>query len=377
MERVELATLQALERARQTVELLRIARENADDADAIRRNSAGGYSVGRALRALYGGESLATAAPLEYGVSMRVAERLGREPHPGCVFLPVTTRDLTAANVGAGGYLVSTTNAPGGLWVDALRAASVTLNLGVPILPAGTGPVTIPRYTGASTAYWLASEGAGPTEAQGTLGQIAATPKTVGAYSEMSRQLFLQAGPLVDAVVLRELGNTVAAGADQAILQGSGANGQPTGIINTAGVGSVSGTSLAYAGLIEFQSDTAAAVVDPTRFGYVAPVATAVTLSGRQRFTGVDSPLWQGSILSGTVAGHKAMSTGACPTATVVAGDWSQVVVLDWGGVEIGVNPFGADQSAYRAGLVGLRCFWTVDVAVLRPAAFSVATSVT
>lgn len=373
----ELAALEALVRAKETVQLLETMadarREASRYADAAHR----GYSIGHALRAIYNGESLAKAAPLEYGASMEVAERLGREPHPGCVFLPVATRDLTAASASGGGYLVSTTTAPGGLWVDAFRAASVTLNMGVQILPAPPGPVAIPRYTGASTAYWLANEGTGPTEAQGTLAPVTASPKTVGAYSEMSRQLFLQAGPLVDAVLLRELGNTVAAGVDQAVLQGTGAAGQPQGIVGTAGVGSVSGTSLAYGGLIEFQSDTAAAVVDPARFGYVAPVATAVTLAGRQRFTGVDSPLWQGSVLAGAIAGHKAMSTGACPASTVVAGDWSQVALLDWGGLEIGVNPYGADQAAYRAGIVGLRCFWSVDVAVLRPAAFSVATSVT
>ncbi len=376
---MELATVQALDRAQQVVSLLEVTRQYRDDAQRLSVATRDGYSVGRALRALAENDPLSKSAPLEYEASQRIADRLKREPRPGCIFLPTPplTRDLTVAVGSGGGLLVGTLNAPGGLWVDALRAASVMLNMGIQVLPAPRQSVTIPRFSASSTAYWLATEATATTESQGTYAQASASPKTVGAYTEMSRQLFLQAGPLVDAIMLRELANTVAAAVDAAVVQGSGASGQPQGIIGTSGVGSVTGTSLAYAGLVEFQSDCAAAVVDPTRFGYIAPVATAVTLSGRQRFTGVDSPLWQGSVLSGTVAGHRAMSTGGCPASTIVAGDWSQVVLLDWQGVEVGVNPYGADVSAYKAGIVGLRCFWSVDVAVLRPAAFSVASSVT
>jgi HK97 family phage major capsid protein len=49
-------------------------------------------------------------------------------------------------------------------------------------------------------------------------------------------------------MVQSDLAQVVGLAVDLAVLNGSGASGQPTGIISTAGIGSVTGTSIAYRG---------------------------------------------------------------------------------------------------------------------------------
>jgi hypothetical protein len=72
---------------------------------------------------------------------------------------------------------------------------------------------------------------------------------------------------------------------------------------------------------------------------------------------------------------HSALVTTAMPASSVLFGDFSQVVLPTWGTLEIGANPYQA--VGFRAGIIGVRCFAAVDVAVLRPSSFAKSTSVT
>jgi hypothetical protein len=54
----------------------------------------------------------------------------------------------------------------------------------------------------------------------------------------------------------------------------------------------------------------------------------------------------------------------------VFFGDWSQVLVGEWGVVEILPNPYAA--GLYEAGGIELRILQTLDIAVRHPQAFSV-----
>src|SRR5690606_33415540 len=98
-------------------------------------------------------------------------------------------RDLTAAGPSGGGYLVAT-EAQG--FIEILRNRSVAFRMGARRLSGLSGNVTIPKQTGAGTAYWLATEASPATESNQTFGQVALTPKTASAYTEISRNLLLQ-----------------------------------------------------------------------------------------------------------------------------------------------------------------------------------------
>ena len=56
-----------------------------------------------------------------------------------------------------------------------------------------------------------------------------------------------------------------------------------------------------------------------------------------------------------------------------VAGLVDQAILAEWGVLEIDVNPF----ANFTAGITGIRAFYTCDVGVRIPGAFSVASSIT
>lgn len=281
-------------------------------------------------------------------------------------------RDLTVGTASAGGNLVGTENMS---FIDVLRNRSVAYRMGARRMAGLVGNVTVPRQTAAATAYWLSTEGTSVTESQQTFGQMALTPKTVGAYTEISRQLMLQSSPDAESIVTGDLGKVAGLALDIGVLRGSGSSGEPTGIVNTAGIGSVAGAGFiaaAFARALEFQTDVATANVMPNRGGYVTTPAVAAAMMQAVKFSGTASPLWEGNVWDGEMVGFGAMSSNQMAAATMLFGDWDQVVVAEWGVLQIEVNPY----ANFQAGIIGVRAMVSVDVGLRYAAAFSYASSI-
>lgn len=350
----------------------------AADLDLSKRDLSN-YSLMRAIRAMV--DRNWEKAGFELECSQEILKRAGMHSAPnGGFFVPydilskrsIQTRDMTAGTANAGGYLVATDNLAGS-FIDMLRNRAVVAKAGATMLSGLVGNVTVPKQTAAGTAYWLSTEATAITESQQTLGQLALSPKNVGAYTEVSRQLMLQSSPSVDALVMNELAKVLALGIDLAAINGSGASGQPTGVINTAGIGSVTGTSIAYAGIVEFQTDVAGANALAENCAYLTTPSVAGLLKQRVKFSSTNSPIWEGNVLDGNVEGFRAMSSLQIPSANILFGDYSQVVIGEWGMLEIAMNPY----ANFAAAITGIRAIQTVDVGVRQAGAFSLATSVT
>ncbi len=354
-------------------EAQRIARRNFGITD----NEARPYSLARALlmrgegKMLDGFEAeVDQQVRRQNGVEHRTQHSFMLPTHLG-LFPKSHKRDLVAGTPSAGGYLVGTDNLAGS-FIDLLRSQLIATKLGATFLSGLRGNVTIPKLAASATAHWLASEATPVTESQATLGQVSLSPKNVGAYTEFSRQLLLQSSPAVDAMIANDLAATVAEAIDSALINGSGASGQPSGVLLAAGIGSFSGTTLGLAGLLEAQADCANAL-DSNKVAYLTTPAVAAMLKQRQEFAGTNSPLWQGGVFEGTVAGFPALASSKVPAATCIFGAWDDVVLAEWGMLEIATNPF----ANFQAGIVGCRAIQTVDIGVRRAGAFSVATSIT
>lgn len=338
------------------------------------------YSVLRAIHALQ--EKDWSKAPFEHECHEALIKRHG-SPQNGGFYVPYEVqkrptldreqRDLTAGTANAGGHLVATENLSGS-FIDLLRARAKVAQLGAFFLPGLQGNVTIPKLTAAATLYWLSTEATAITESQQTFGQLSLTPKNAGAYTEISRQLMMQSSPAADMLVMNDLSKVVALGIDLAAINGSGAAGQPTGVLNTSGIGSVTGTSLNYAGIIEFETDVATANADVETMAYLTTPAVRGLLKGRDKTsTTVGNYVWGGQNGEKTLNGYRAEVSTQVPSATMIFGDWSQIIIAEWGVLEIGLNPY----ANFPAGIIGIRAFQTVDIGVRQAGAFSSASSIT
>lgn len=311
---------------------------------------------------------------LEAECDKALASKLGAHPNSGRIFIPseVLYRDLTVGLATAGGFLVGTSI---GSFIEMLRNRSVAFRMGVQRAPGQVGSLIYAKQTGGASVTWQTNEGTSASESTPSFAQVSASPKTCVAYHELSRQLTKQTTPGAEQLFLNGLAKDVAVAADLAVLSGSGAAGQPTGIVNTAGIGGVTGTSLAYAGLVECQSDVADAngALNPLTMGYVTTPTVAALLKGRQRFTGTDSPLWRGALVEGEIEGQRAMASKQMAAATLLYGDFSAATIAEWGVLTVEVNPF----QNFAAGIIGVRAMWSMDVLVVYPQAFTLSTSIT
>jgi len=341
---------------------------------------AGGFSWLRAIGAIVS-NSWANA-PFELECSREISKRLNRAADPHKFFIPFEVlerpmpimrsqhdkRDLTVGTDSAGGYLKDTQNMG---FIDLLRNRSVVFRMGARRLSGLVGNVTIPRQSAAGTMYWLATEATAVTESQQTFEQVSLSPNNAAAYTEISRQLLLQSNPGAEEIVTNDLSAIVALGVDKAALAGTGTE-QPQGIIGASGVGTFSGPTFNYDAALDAQVDVAVANARPVQGGYVTTPAVAKLGMTRQRFTSTDTPLWVGNLWDGTVAGFVAMSSNQMSSATMIFGDWNELLIAEWGVLEVDVNPY----ANFQAGIIGVRCMYSVDVGIKHPAAFSTMSSI-
>lgn len=282
-------------------------------------------------------------------------------------FLPFEVfRDLNKSSTSAGGYLVSAQTQDA---IDILRPWSVTARAGLTIETGLVGDQAVPKVTGKSTPYWLNTETATLTATTPTLAQTALTPKTVGANVNFSRQLSKQAN--ADAFVRRELMRTVGTAVDQAALNGTGASGQPTGLLNTAGIGTQSGTSLANAGVLTMKRTVAEANAPDESIRFLSTPAVRAILENRERAAG-SGFIWDRDL----VANRPAYVSTDVPAATMICGAFEAIYLGIWGnGFVVEINPH--DPTGFKSGQIQARILVSCDIAVLHPAAFNVSTAIT
>jgi len=330
------------------------------------------FSITRAIRACV--DKNWAKAGLEAEASKAVAQRMGKMGGEHSFFVPLDVtmlqRDLAAGTGSVGGAFVGTTVMS---FIELLRNRSVVMRMGATNMSGLTANVAIPRQLTASSHSWFANEQGTATESDPTFGQLVLSPKTVGGYTEISRQLLQQTGGQAENIVNADLAAVIGLAIDGAAITGPGTAGQPTGIRNTAGIGTANpsiGTNIGYGDAIRFQTAVANANAMFPSFGYVTTPTVAGVLMGKPRFTNSDTPIWGGMLLDGQMVGARAMASLQIGSGTVMAGDFSQVIVAEWGAMEIEVNPYAQFQS----GIVGVRALYTADVGVRYGAAFAVGT---
>jgi HK97 family phage major capsid protein len=283
----------------------------------------------------------------------------------------VERRDQTVSTLSGGGYLVQNQYMP---MIDLLRAKTIIDKLGVRRLDDAVGFVTMPRKTGSATIAWLGSETSSPSEGSMTFGLLTATPHTAGAYIDVTRNLLLQASGTAEAIATEDLAYGAALIEDYATLSGSGAAGQPRGLRNVSGIGSVTfSSSLDLGDILEAELDLADAHVDTTSAKFLAATNVRKFAKTNVAFASTASPLWD---KDGTMNGYATLATSnttAWPAGNLAFGKWDEILNVYWGGLEI-----ATDQSAgFLNGTLRVRVLRTMDVMVLQTGAFTIETSIT
>ena len=319
------------------------------------------YDFGAMIRAQILGDP--ELASFEHRVSRDLADKVDNKPNGFLVphNVLMSKRILDAATIAA--QLVGTQHLASS-FIDLLRNKAKMLSLGVRMLTGLRGDVNIPKQNAAGTAYWLSTEATALTLGDQTFGTLSLTPKTVAAGTSFSRQLLLQSDPSISALVMDDLIRVLALAIDLAIIDGTGASGQPTGILNTTGIGAVDGVSIDWDKIVSFETKVENANADIDSMNFVSGANVKGILKGRQKVSGQAEMLWTGGNL---VNGYPGVMTNQIPAATAIQGAFSAFLVALWGGLDVYVDPA---TLATTAGVV-IRAFQSIDMGARQAASFS------
>ena len=323
------------------------------------------FSFQRAINALAnpGDRKLQEAAAFERECSEAAVQRDGKAAQGIRVPNEVLRRDLTVGTASGAGDLVGTDFRPGS-FIELLRSRSALAGLGVTSLTGLSGNVAIPRQTAAATAYWVAESGS-PTESQQTVDQVNLSPKTVGAFTDYSRRLMLQASIDVEQMIRQDLATVLALEIDRCGLYGLGNTSQPLGVklttgINTENFGAATPT---YAEVVSMESKIAADNADIGAMAYLMNATMRGNLKTKDKGTDTGAYVFEpGS----TVNGYNAVVSNQVESGDIFFAVWSQLIMAMWSGLDLTVDPYTHSTS----GTVRVVALQDVDFAVRHPEGF-------
>lgn len=273
----------------------------------------------------------------------------------------------TPAGAQTGSNLVAT-DFMASSFIDLLRPRTTIMRL-ARTMGGLVGNVEIPKQTGGATAYWI-GEGDDATETTPTIGQLGLSPKTVAAYTDITRRLLMQSTPDAEAIVRGDLVAAIAQAIDYAGYYGTGTSNQPLGLANYTGINAVdfAATNPTYAELVQMETEIAADNADVNNMAYVLNARGRGAAKTTPKFASGSSVADAGVIWEpgNTLNGYRAEVTNQVQDGDVFFGNFADLVVGMWGGLDMTVDPYSLSKSG------GLRIvvFQDVDFAVRRVESF-------
>lgn len=241
-----------------------------------------------------------------------------------------------------------------------LRAKNVLVNAGARFMGNLVGNVQVPIMS-TSNVTWEgetapAKDGA-PTFTHKTL-----SPKRLTAYIDISKQMIAQDSIGVENAIRQDLVNAINSKLEATILgSAAGSTTQPEGIFHA-----VTATAVAdFADVCDKEAD----VDDANVLGECAYVMSNKAKSAmRSMIKGTNAT---GMVYeNGEVDGTKAYNTSNVSGTNYVYGDFSNLAIGSWGGVDLTVDPY----TKAADGQIRLVVNMFVDAVVLRPEAFTAGT---
>lgn len=335
------------------------------------------FSLFRAVRALLPNASAADreAAAFEFECSAAAERQYGKQAQGILIPQDVLDRAFNAggaANTPTGattGQNLVDTQFMAGSFIEMLRARNTIMRLGQ-TMGGLVGNVEVPKQTGGATAYWI-GEGEDATEGTPVIGQLALTPHTVAAYTDITRRLMMQSTPDAEGIVRRDLVAAIAQAIDKAGYYGSGTGNEPRGIKNYTGINAVDFAAVqpTYAELVQMETEIAADNADVNSMAYVLNAVARGAAKTTPKFPSGASVAAAGTVWEpgNTINGYRAEVTNQLVTGDVFFGNFADLIVGLWGGLDVTVDPYSLSKS----GGTRIVVFQDVDFAVRRLESFA------
>ena len=296
------------------------------------------------------------------------SNNLGGETVKALVSAITAIKTLNQTTFASGGALVGTNILTGSI-IELLRNKPLVSQMGAMTLTGLMGNVAIPRINGGATAYWLNEQGS-VTASDQAFGQVGFMPKKLMGRTGYTKELVNQTDISIEALVRNDLTTVLSLAKDLAALNGTG-GAQPLGIMNTTGINAVTfGGTASRASMIQFQQKVATANASRGNLAYMTTPLAAAKMMGTPEVPNFPQWLWNGNVDTGVVVGRRAETTNQVPGDRVIYGNWNDLVLLDWAGIDVVVNPYSADSQ----GIVTITITLWTDSGLRHEVSFAVST---
>ncbi len=346
-----------------------LADQLSDNDIGLTDKEARSFSFLRVIRALAEptDQRLQREAAFEFEASRAAAEKSGRKSNRFTIPTDVLCRALNTSITGSasgdtGGFLVAT-ELLSASFIEILRNRATIMQLGT-VIGGLVGNVDIPKQIAAAQGYWLGEDDEA-TEGNLDLGHIVMSPKTVAAYSEITRRLMMQSSLDVEAMVRADLARALALTIDKAGYYGTGLSDQPKGIASYDGINAKDfvATQPTFAELVAMETLISLDNADVQSMAYVGDAAFRGHCKTTEKFTGTGATLWEPG---GTVNGYAVQITNQIATGDVFMGNFADLLIGMWGGLDLMVDPY----THSKRGRVRVVVFQDVDFALRREESF-------
>lgn len=245
--------------------------------------------------------------------------------------------------------------------IEPLRAKNVLVQAGAKFYTGLTNNAQIPVMTG-SNVNW-AGETAAATDGNVLFNNVTLTPKRLTAYVDISKMLLAQDSIGVENAIRADLINAINSKLENTIL-GKGAKSatSPAGIFN----GKTPTKVTDFEGLVGLE----AKVEEANVLGGISYIASPSARASFRNMMKGSRGTAQLAYTDGTLDGTPVYSTSNVEAKTFVVGDFSNLAIGSWGGLDIVVDNYTQAVN----GMIRLVVNAYFDAALIRPEAFQFGT---
>ncbi len=297
------------------------------------------FSLLKAIRSIVNGEPLdkAAAAVTAEGRSIMNA---ANQAVNGQIVIPVESRadgDVTPTPATPNGIMATVAgagieNVPEDKLdiVEPLRNRMALGVAGATFLTGLVGDLSIPVYSGSNCAW--KGECVKADNGEGSFSEVSLKPKRLTAFIDISKQFIYQDSNSAEEMLRRDLTNAIAEKLEMTILGSeAGTATKPAGLFNgvTADTAAVK-----FGDIVDWEADLENANIGEIKY-IVNPSAKAIL-----RKTAKDTGSGLFVMADGEIEGNEVISTASVVKKGVILGDFRELVVGQWGALDVVVDPY-------------------------------------
>lgn len=346
-------------------------------SDAEWQTMLGGFEVRQVAMALDHGHQID-------GQTAEIIQELRSQGAYQGIPVPWQALERRAGETVAGGTLAPVQTRP---IIDRLFPGSVAARMGGQMINVGQGQLEYPVATSGATVGWQATElgAVGGPSVYATTDKPLAPNNTMGIQMRITRKALKQSGDALEQAVRRDMNGAMGQELDRVAFLGTGADGQPLGVITGAATYGITATAINAAAswsafraaVVRFMTANAAGSPDAVRM-MIRPevwsdlddtLITDTAVSEWERLTR-NIPAGNIAMSSNALAAPAGDPLATSALLTTTAGGVSPFFVATWGAVDLIRDPY----SDAASGGLRLTALATMDITVARAVQLQVLT---